>query len=108
MWKKYYFGRFSYQNVFSYYYNFQIDPFRDFPLYNREWERYEEILREKETLWEEELKNLMEKSSEGGSEEESTEETSKKTPTPPKTTPNEHNTPTLVAKKRQCDVIAEQ
>lgn len=38
------------------------DPFADFPNYNREWERYQENLREKERLWEAELKRLMDAS----------------------------------------------
>ncbi|TRY64384.1 hypothetical protein TCAL_14316 [Tigriopus californicus] len=38
------------------------DPFVGFPNYNREWERYQENLREKERLWEAELKRLMDAS----------------------------------------------
>ena len=38
------------------------DIFKDFPEYNREWERYKSNLKEKETQWETELNELMEKS----------------------------------------------
>ena len=34
------------------------DPFHLFPIYNREWERYEEMLAEKERKLEEEMKPL--------------------------------------------------
>ena len=37
--------------------------FRDFPTYNREWERHQLKLMEKELQWEAELKQLMEQSS---------------------------------------------
>ena len=40
-------------------------------MYNREWERYEEMLAEKEKLWEEELKKLMERSTDVPEEDES-------------------------------------
>nr|XP_040575768.1 serine/threonine-protein kinase 32A-like isoform X2 [Lepeophtheirus salmonis] len=39
------------------------NDFREFPTYNREWERYQLHLAEKERLWEEELKKLMDTSS---------------------------------------------
>ena len=38
------------------------DPFSSFPTYNRDLARYNAILAEKETAWEDELKRLMEKS----------------------------------------------
>ena len=40
----------------------ELDPFSDFPCYNRDYERYQELLQEKEHQWEEELKRLMEMS----------------------------------------------
>ena len=41
----------------------QRDPFLDFPNYNRDYERYQALLNEKELQWEAELKQLMESDS---------------------------------------------
>ena len=41
----------------------QVKPFfKDFPTYNREWERHQLKLQEKELRWEAELKQLMDES----------------------------------------------
>jgi hypothetical protein len=38
------------------------DDFSVFPVFSRDWERYQQSLNEKESLWEEELRRLMDKS----------------------------------------------
>ena len=53
--------------------------FAAFPSYNREVERYAEILEEKEALWEEELKKLMQKSDQDDSSSDSPSVSNKQT-----------------------------